>query len=393
LTTEESGKLLSEAVAEWRSATNYLRFAAEEAKRLGGRIIPSARPGRRIEVTYMPVGVVGVIGAWNIPIYNINRATSSALAAGCTVVARPSEFTPRSAFAYGQALLDAGVPPGVFNVVNGDPAAVAQTMLDDPRLRKIQFTGSTRVGRILMDGASRTVTQLSLELGGNAPVIVMPDVRDLEAVAAGAVGAKFRNGGQVCIAPQRFIVHASIAERFIEICTDRVSALVPGSPTDPGTSVGPMINAIQRDRVTAAVETAAHSGGTVRVGGSKVDGPGYFYRPTLVDGDLAATPLMTEELFGPVMPITTFDQITDAITLANSVDHGLTGYVWTSDYATAMQLADALEFGMIGVNDWYPVTAEAPFGGVKQSGLGRESGTEGLLEYLEPKTRYFGGLT
>jgi acyl-CoA reductase-like NAD-dependent aldehyde dehydrogenase len=289
--------------------------------------------------------------------------------------------------------MDAGAPPGVINIINGEPHAMAQEMLDDPRLRKIQFTGSSRVGKILMDGASRTVTQLSLELGGNAPVIVMPDVADLDAVAAGAVGAKFRNGGQVCIAPQRFIVHESIVDRFTASVTERVRSLRVGAPDDPASDVGPMINATQRDRIESIVGASLDAGGRLLTGGQRVDGSGYFFEPTVLSGHLADTPSMTDEMFGPVLPVTSFVDVDEAIAVANKPEYGLTGFVWTSDLNTAMSVSDALEYGMVGINDWYPVTAEAPFGGIKQSGLGRESGTEGILEYLEPKTRYFGGLT
>lgn len=393
ITTAESGKPIGQSRAEWLSAPSYLRFAATEATRLGGRIIPSKVPGRRIEVTYSPIGVVGVIAAWNFPIYNVNRAASSALAAGCTVVVRPSEYTPRSAFAYGEALTDAGIPAGVINVVNGDPEGIAQVMLDDGRVRKMQFTGSSRVGRILMDGASRTITKLSLELGGNAPVIVMPDVADLDAVVAGGVTAKYRNGGQVCIAPQRFIVHESIAQQFTDLATQRSAALVVGDPATRATEVGPIINAAQRDRIDRIVSESVDAGGSVTTGGSPLDGPGFFFAPTVITGDLAGTPVMTEEVFGPVLPITTFLDVEEALGIANAVEEGLTAFVWTNDLATAFTVADELEYGMVGINDWYPVTAEAPFGGVKGSGLGRESGTEGLLEYLEPQTRYIGGLT
>ncbi|MCZ7534066.1 MAG: NAD-dependent succinate-semialdehyde dehydrogenase [Acidimicrobiia bacterium] len=392
LTSEESGKPLGQAIAEWKSAPSYLRFAAEEAKRIGGRIIPASAPGKRIEVTYHPVGVVGVIAAWNFPVYNVNRSVSSALAAGCTVVARPSEYTPRSAFAYAAALHDAGVPAGVLNVINGDPESMAQAMLDDPRVRKIQFTGSARVGKLLMDGASKTVTQLSLELGGNAPVIVMPDVRDLEAVAASAVTAKYRNSGQVCISPQRFFVHESIVQRFSEVVKAGSSALSVGDPMDTTTDVGPLINATQRDRVEALVGAAVDGGANVDIGGRRMDGVGFFYEPTVLSGDIAETVVMREEIFGPVLPIIPFSDIDSAVDLANNVEHGLTGFVWTSDLGTAISVADRLEYGMVGINDWYPVTAQAPFGGVKQSGIGRESGTEGLMEYLEPKTRFYGGL-
>ncbi len=392
VTTQESGKPLGQSIAEWKSAPEYLHFAAEEAKRVGGRIIPSSTPGRRIDVTYRPLGVVGVIAAWNFPVYNINRAVSSALAAGCTLVARPSELTPRSAFLYAEALSDAGLPAGVLNVINGAPREMAQAMLDDATLRKIQFTGSARVGKLLMDGASRTITQLSLELGGNAPVIVMPDVGDLEAVVRGGVTAKYRNGGQVCISPQRFLVHASIADEFASLAAELSASLTVGNPMDPATVVGPLINEKQRDRVDDIVTTTVDSGARVLTGGVKLASTGYFYAPTVLQGALPDSPALTEEIFGPVLPVTPFETIEEAITVANSVEHGLASFLWTSDLATAMTASEQLEYGMVGINDWYPVTAAAPFGGVKQSGIGRESGTEGILEYMEAKTRYFGGL-
>ena len=392
VTTEESGKPFGQSKAEWLSAPNYLVFAAEEAKRLGGRSIPARVPGRYIDVTYQPIGVVGVITAWNFPVYNVNRAVSSALAAGCTTVVRPSEYTPRSAMLYGEALTDAGVPAGVINVINGDPGSMGQVMLDDKRLRKIQFTGSVRVGKILMDGASRTVTKLSLELGGNAPVIVFPDVADLEAVAASGVTAKYRNCGQVCIAPQRFLVHSSIADQFTKAAAAASDREVVGDGAKPETTVGPLINAVQRDRVERIVDESVGAGARVVTGGHRIDGPGYFYRPTVVSGVPGDAPIATEEIFGPVLPVIPFDTTDEAIALANSVDYGLASFVWTSDLGTAFTVSDALEFGMVGINDWYPVTPEAPFGGTKQSGLGRESGIEGLHEYVETKTRYFGGL-
>jgi acyl-CoA reductase-like NAD-dependent aldehyde dehydrogenase len=257
-TTEESGKPFSQSRGEWAGAPNYLRTAAEEARRLGGRWIPARQRGRRIDVTYAPLGVVGVITAWNFPIYNLNRAVSSALAAGCTVVVRPSEYTPRSAFDYARAFADAGLPPGVLNVVHAEPHAVGQVFLDDPRCRKIAFTGSSRVGKLLMDGASRTVTRLALELGGNAPVLVFPDV-DVEAVARVGVVAKTRNAGQVCIAPQRFLVHSSIAERFTAAAVEAAGAQMVGHGLDPKTTVGPLINARQRDRVAQLVETSGRA--------------------------------------------------------------------------------------------------------------------------------------
>ena len=293
VTTEESGKPLAESRAEWLSAPNYLIYAAEEAKRLGGRIIPARLPGRRIDVTYQPMGVVGVVTSWNFPIYNVNRAASSALAAGCTVVVRPSSFTPRSAMLYARALMDAGVPAGVINVVNGDSHGIGQLMLDDLRVRKLGFTGSVEVGKLLMDGASRTVTKLSLELGGNAPVLVFPDVDNLESVAAAGVTAKYRNCGQACIAPQRYLVHSSIADRFTAAAAAASDRERVGNGLDPATTVGPLINAKQRDRVERIVGESVGAGATVVTGGSRIDGPGYFYRPTVVSDVTADSPLVT----------------------------------------------------------------------------------------------------
>lgn len=392
ITTEESGKPLAQSIAEWRSAPSYLRFAASEAGRVTGRLISSPDAARRIDVSYSPIGVVGVIAAWNFPVYNINRAASSALATGCTVVARPSEFTPRSAFLYAEALADAGIPSGVLNVINGSPPEMAAVMLDDPTVRKIQFTGSSRVGKLLMDGASRTVTKLSLELGGNAPVIVMPDIADLTEVVHGAVQAKYRNNGQVCISPQRFLVHASIADEFGKVASRLSSALRVGDPMAAGTDIGPLINEAQRDRVAAIVEASVAAGARPLTGATKLAHTGFFYSPTVLSDVQQGTPALTEEIFGPVLPVIPFESLDEAITIANSVEHGLASFVWTSNQETAMEASDRLEYGMVGVNDWYPVTAEAPFGGVKQSGIGRESGTEGILEYLEPKTRYIRGL-
>jgi acyl-CoA reductase-like NAD-dependent aldehyde dehydrogenase len=392
VTTEESGKPFSQARAEWSVAPAQFRWAAGEAQRLNGRWIPARVPNRRIDVTYKPMGVVGVITAWNFPVYNQSRAISSALAVGCTVVSRPSEYTPRSAMLLASALSEAGLPDGVLNVISGDPDPMGQAMLDDKRLRKIQFTGSTRVGRLLMDGASRTVTQLSLELGGNAPVLVFPDAGDIAAVAQSAMKTKVRNNGQVCIAPQRFYVHESVVDEFSESAVATAEQQVVGNGLDPDTTVGPLINARQRDRVEDLVSASVEQGARVLTGGSRPDHPGYFYRPTVLTDVKPGVPVHEEEIFGPVMPVISFDDIDEAIAVANATDYGLAAYVYTRDLATAFKVSEELEFGMIGINDWHPSTPEAPFGGVKQSGLGRESGSEGVLEYVEPKTRYFGNL-
>jgi len=392
ITTEESGKPFAQARAEWSVAPAQFRWAAGEAQRLHGRWIPSRVASRRIDVTYQPIGVVGVITAWNFPIYNQSRAISSALAVGCTVVSRPSEYTPRSAMLLGHALVEAGLPRGVLNVISGEPDAMGQAMLDDKRLRKIQFTGSTRVGRLLMDGASRTVTRLSLELGGNAPVLVFPDAGDIAAVARSGMRTKVRNNGQVCIAPQRFYVHESVVDEFSESAVTTAEMQVVGNGLDPETTVGPLINARQRDRVDDLVSASVEQGARVLTGGGRPDQPGYFYQPTVLTDVKPGVPVHEEEIFGPVMPVIPFDDIDEAIAIANATDYGLAAYVYTRDLATAFKVSEELEFGMIGINDWHPSTPEAPFGGMKQSGLGRESGAEGVLEYVEPKTRYFGGM-
>lgn len=392
ITTEESGKPLSESLAEWRSAANYLKWNAEECKRAYGRIIPARTATRRIHVQQVPVGVVATITAWNFPIYNPVRTWSAALAAGCTVVGRPSEFTPRSAMLLAQALHESGAPAGTINLVNGDPAAMGQVFLDDARVRKIAFTGSTRVGKLLMQGAAKTVTRLSLELGGNAPLVVFPDV-DVAQVAQDAVAWKYRNAGQVCVAPQRFFVHRRIAEEFIVRVGDISRQLVIGDGLDEATEVGPLINANQRDRVTELVADAVGAGAEVVAGGSRPDGAGYFYRPTVLTGVHPQMPVYHEEIFGPVMPIVLFDDADEALAMANDTEYGLTAFVQTRDLNTAMRMSERLEYGMVCVNDWLPATPEAPFGGVKQSGFGRECGVEGFEDYLETKTVFFGGVT
>lgn len=389
----ESGKPFVQGKGECLVAADLFEWFAEEGKRAYGRTIPSRTATKRMTVIRQPLGVVGVITAWNFPAYNPARAWAAALAAGCTVVGRPSEFTPLTAMAIATVLVDAGMPPGAFNLVNGDPEAMGQEMLNHPACRKISFTGSVRVGKLLMDGASRTVTRLSLELGGNAPVLVLPDV-DIASVAAGSVASKFRNNGQVCVSPQRFIVHRAVAEEFTERVTARAAALRVGSGLEQESQVGPFINARQRDRVEALVAAARASGVDVRTGGRRPEqlGTGFFYEPTVLAAVTPQMPIYQEEIFGPVLPVTAYDELDEAITFANSTPYGLAAYVWTNNLKAAIKAYEGLEFGMIGVNEWTPQATEAPFGGWKQSGLGHESGAEGLAEYLETKLVSMGGL-
>lgn len=393
VTTRESGKPLVEAVGEWKVAADLFDWYSEEGKRAYGRTIPSRVPSRRHLVIRQPMGVVGVITAWNFPAYNPARAVAAALAAGCTVVARPSEFTPLTAMAMAAILVEAGVPAGTFNLVNGDAASMGQAMLDHPELRKISFTGSTRVGRILMDGASRTFTRLALELGGNAPVLIFPDV-DVEAVARAAAAARYRNNGQVCVAPQRFLVHRDVHDAFAERVAPHVAALRVGHGLEPETRVGPLINARQRDRVEALVQRARGEGASVLAGGRRPEhlARGYFFEPTVLAGVRTEMAVFGEEIFGPVMPIVPFADTDEAIALANATPYGLAAYVFTRDLKTATRAYERLDFGMVGVNEWTAHATEAPFGGRKASGLGHESGAEGLDEYLEKKLVTLGGI-
>jgi succinate-semialdehyde dehydrogenase len=392
-TTLEAGKPLPQAKGEWLAAADLFDWFAEEGKRAYGRIVPSRMPQKRMLVLKQPLGVVGLITAWNFPAWNIARAGGAALAAGCTIVIRPSEYTPLSGMAVARLLTEAGAPAGVVNLVNGDPGPMGQAMLASPAVAKIHFTGSTRVGKLLMDGASKTVTRLSLELGGNAPVLIFPDV-DLDAVVTGATAAKFRNGGQVCVSPQRFLISKDAAPEFTERMAAAAGALRLGDGLDPRTQVGPLINAKQRDRVEALVAGARDGGARVAVGGARpADRPtGFFYQPTVVADLTPDAPLYREEIFGPVLPVSTFDGVDEAIAIANSTRYGLAAYVWTNHLPTALHVAERLEFGLVGVNEWTPQSTEAPFVGWKESGLGRESGAEGLEEYLETKLIAIGGV-
>jgi succinate-semialdehyde dehydrogenase len=385
-TTLESGKPLPQSKGEWGAAADLFEWFAEECKRAYGRVIPSKNPARRLIVLRQPLGVVGIITAWNFPVYNIARASAAALAAGCTIVIRPSEYTPMTAMEMVNLLVEAGIPDGVVNLVNGQSSSIGQEMLDNPLCAKIHFTGSPRVGRILMDGASKTVTRLSLELGGNAPVLIFPDV-DLDQVAASAVTAKFRNAGQVCVSPQRFLVHRSIVTGFSERVAALASKLKVGDGLDESTNVGPLIHARQRDHIERIVHQSVAGGARVLAGGQRPAGhrQGYFYEPTVLADVTAELPAFADEIFGPVLPVTSFDEAAQAIQMANGTRQGLSAYVWTNDLRTARQTSEALEFGLIGVNDWNPFATEGPFTGWKESGIGSESGPEGLDEYLETK--------
>ena len=391
ITVREAGKPIAEATREWQIAGDFFEWYAEEGKRVYGYTIPSRLATKRLQVRHEPVGVVGVITAWNFPAYNPGRAVAAALGAGCPVVVRPAELTPLSMFAMAEILEEAGVPRGVVNVVNGEPNAMGQAMLDHPDLRKLSFTGSVRVGKLLMDGASRTMTRLSLELGGNAPVLVLPDV-DVEAIAKQAVAAKFRNAGQVCVSPQRFFVERTRLAKFEEVVVEETRKLPVGSGLDPATRIGPMISGKHRERVEQLIAAASASGAKVRTGGKRPLPRGFFLEPTVLGDVQRSMPTFAEEVFGPLFMMSTFDHLDDAIAAANSTRYGLAAYVFTNHLDAALRASEQLDFGMIGVNDWAPQSTEGPFAGRKDSGIGHECGREGLYDNLETKLIAFGNV-
>jgi succinate-semialdehyde dehydrogenase/glutarate-semialdehyde dehydrogenase len=389
-TVKECGKPRAEAEGEWKVAADLFEWYAEEGKRSYGRVIPAKRTDRRMQVILQPMGVVGIITAWNFPAYNPARAAAAALAAGCTVVCKGSEYTPLSSMNLFTALHDAGMPAGAANLVNGDAAQIGNCMLGSAMVKKISFTGSTRVGKLLMDGASRTGTKLALELGGNAPVIIMDDV-DVEAVAKTAASGRFRNAGQVCNIPQRFYVHEKIYDAFLHSVSNYVSRLKTGNGLDSETRMGPLINRQQQQHVLDVIEQAKTEKAEIITGGEKTE-KGFFISPAVIADRKATATFYHREIFGPVMPVIPFRTKEEVIEKANNTEYGLAAYVFTNQLATAIWLYEKLEFGMIGVNDWAPQGTEAPFGGWKQSGTGHEAGMEGMLEYMEKKLITIGGL-
>lgn len=393
VTIAEAGKPMLEANGEWIVAAQFFEWYAEEAKRNYGRVIPASRNNKRMSVITQPIGVVGIITAWNFPVWNLCRVWAAALAAGCTIVAKPSEYTPLTAMALMELLVEAGLPAGVANLVLGDAAAIGETLLARPEVRKIHFVGSTRVGKILLEGASRTNTKLSLELGGNAPCLIFPDV-NLEAVAKSAAIAKTRNCGQVCVSPQRFLVHERIYADFVERVSHHMAQLKLGNGNEEGTQVGPLINAQQREQVEKIVNNSVSQGATLVTGGKRPEqlAQGYFFQPTVLAEVKTDQDIFRKEVFGPVMGITPFVDTDEAIALANDTEYGLASYLWTNDLRTSIKVSEALEFGIVGINEWAAHATEAPFGGWKQSGLGYECGEEGLHEYLEKKLISVGDL-
>ena len=385
LITTEMGKSLAESRAEVAYGAEFLRWFSEEAVRVDGGYAVNPSGAGRVLVMRQPVGPCLLITPWNVPLAMATRKVAPALAAGCTAVLKPAEQTPLTALLLAQVLADAGLPDGVLNVVNtSSPAQVADPLIHDDRLRKLSFTGSTEVGRHLIAASADKVLRTSMELGGNAPFIVCADA-DLDAAVDGAVVAKMRNIGQACIAANRLFVHADVAEAFTERLAARMSAMTVGAGTEPGVEVGPLVDGEQRGKVAALVEDAVARGARVRLGGTTPSGPGYYYPPTVLTDVPPSARMATEEIFGPVAPITVFTDEAEVLAAANATPYGLVSYVFARDIGRALRFAEGLESGMVGLNVGLVSNPAAPFGGMKQSGLGREGGDLGIQEYLEVK--------
>ncbi len=388
LMTLEMGKPLAEARGEVAYGAEFLRWFSEEAVRVSGRYSAAPDGKNRILVQKKPVGPCLLITPWNFPLAMATRKIAPAVAAGCTMVLKPANLTPLTSLLFAQVMQEAGLPAGVLNVIQTSTAgAVTGPLIKDDRLRKISFTGSTAVGQALMREAADKVLRSSMELGGNAPFVVFEDA-DLDKAVEGAVAAKMRNMGEACTAANRFIVHDSIADAFADKFAAKISALNTARGTEPDSTVGPLIDGKARNGVHALVSDAVANGAIAVTGGAPVDGPGYFYQPTVLKNVSADARILKEEIFGPVAPIITFKSEDEAIKLANNTEYGLVAYVYTRDLNRGLRVSERIETGMLGLNAGVISNAAAPFGGVKQSGLGREGGFEGIEEYLT--TQYVG---
>jgi succinate-semialdehyde dehydrogenase/glutarate-semialdehyde dehydrogenase len=392
--TAEQGKPLAESRGEIEYAASFIAFAAGEGERLYGDIVPASATGKRILAIRQPVGVCAIITPWNFPAAMITRKLGPALAAGCCCVIKPASATPLSAIAIGALALEAGFPPGAINIITGSATVIGEALLNDQRLRKLSFTGSTEVGRELMRHAADNLLRLSLELGGHAPLIVFDDA-DLEHAVAETIACKFRNGGQTCVSANRIYVQAGIYDAFMPRFKAAIEKLKVGEGTAEGVQIGPMIDDDAVAKVERHVEDAAHLGGHVRVGGKRIRIDGLadrFCAPTLIEGMTPEMLCAREETFGPLAPVARFEAEDEGVALANDSEYGLAAYFFTRDYARLTRVAEALQFGIVGANDGRPSTAQAPFGGVKQSGFGREGGRYVMNEYTDWKYISLGGM-
>ena len=394
LLTLEQGKPLAEARAEISIAASYLLWFAEEARRVFGDLIPSPHSGQKLMVSKQPIGVVAAITPWNFPFSMIARKVGPAIAAGCSVIVKPSELTPFSGLAWGVIAEDIGLPNGVINIITGEAEAIGHVLTRHLDVRKLTFTGSTRVGKQLLEKSASTVKKISMELGGNAPFIVFEDA-DLDKAVEGAIAAKYRNSGQTCICTNRFYVHASIYDDFVENFTKETKKLKVGNGFDLDITQGPLINEAAIDKAKRFVEDAKQKGGVILTGGKPYLHSletGYFFEPTVIANATKDMLFSKEEIFAPIAPIYKFESEAEVIALANDTDYGLAAYFYTQDLARSFRVSDALDYGMIGVNAAMLTKVEAPFGGVKASGLGKEGGSQGIDEYLESKYICLGGL-
>jgi succinate-semialdehyde dehydrogenase/glutarate-semialdehyde dehydrogenase len=381
----ENGKAVTDARGEVAYAAEFFRWYAEEAVRAAGTVMTAPSGANRIVVVHQPVGICVLVTPWNFPAAMATRKIGPALAAGCTCILKPASDTPLTALAMAAILAEAGVPDGVVNVLpSRRSGAVVSAMLHDPRVRKVSFTGSTEVGRVLLAQAADNVVNTSMELGGNAPFLVFADA-DLDAALEGAMVAKMRNAGEACTAANRFYVEESVAPEFSRRLAERMAALVVGPGTEEATQVGPLVNEDSLSKVDDLVTAAVASGASTLTGGSRPGGPGWYYPPTVLTDVAPDSAILREEIFGPVAPIVTFTEEAEAIRMANDTEFGLVAYVFTGDLARGMRVSEALEAGMVGLNRGLVSDPAAPFGGVKQSGIGREGGHEGMLDYLESK--------
>ncbi len=385
LVVEEMGKALPEAAGEVAYAAEFYRWYAGEAVRNLGSISTAPGGDKRIIAIGQPVGVSLLITPWNFPLAMATRKIGPAIAAGCTMILKPASDTPLSALALGQLMSDAGLPDGVLNILPSNRSSkVVPAMLAYDRVRMVSFTGSTEVGRTLLAEAAKTVVKTAMELGGNAPFIVCEDA-DVDAAIEGAMIAKMRNGGQSCIAANRFLVHEAVAGSFTEKLSAAMAALKVGPGLESGVELGPLINQGAQDDMIDSVATAVGSGSAVATGGDTGRSPGFYFQPTVLSDVAPDNPLMSREIFGPIAPVTTFSTDDEVVALANDTIYGLAAYLYTKDLARGMRISEAIEYGMVGVNRGLISDPAAPFGGVKQSGVGREGAHEGMLEFMETK--------
>jgi len=391
LLTMEQGKSLTEARGEVSASAAYVLWFAEEARRTYGDVVPSPWADRRILVTKEPVGVIAAITPWNFPSSMLARKIGPAIAAGCTAVVKPASQTPYSGLAWGALAEEVGIPKGVVNVVTGSAGEIGDELCTNPIVKKITFTGSTEVGKILIEKSASTVKKVSMELGGNAPFLVFDDA-DIDRAVEGAVVAKYRNSGQTCVCTNRFFVQAGVYDAFVEKLAAASNKLKVGPGLEEGVQQGPLIDENAVEKVEELIADAADKGGKVVAGGKRHELGGSFFQPTVIAGATPEMRFMKEEIFGPVAPVFKFETEEEAVALANDTEYGLACYFYTGDLGRAFRVMEGLKYGMVGVNEGLITTPEAPFGGVKESGLGREGGHQGIEDYLDTKYVCIGGL-